>query len=123
MDSPDVTTVSPTTRSRLINGSELFLAAVDGRSREARRYRDVFAGLVAHLGGEDHAGVARLHLAKRATALVVWCELAEAALATGSDLDVATFTTATNNTLIFWRRWSVSDETATTDILFGSTTV
>ncbi len=83
-------------RSKLSNGGGLFLADVDGRSREARRYRDVFADLVSHLGGQDYASESRKHLAKRATALIVWCEVIEAKLAAGEDLDVAPYTTATN---------------------------
>ena len=95
-DSTAITTPSPTTRSRLTNGRDLFLGEVDGRSREARRYRDVYAGLVAHLGGEDHASETKRHLAKRAAALIVWCEVEEAKLATGEMLDVQVYTTAVN---------------------------
>ena len=81
IDSTVDTGVRPTARSRLTNGRELFLGEVDGRSREARRYRDVYAGLVAHLGGADVVTEPRRHLAKRASALVVWCEVEEAKLA------------------------------------------
>ncbi len=95
-DSTAVATPSPTTRSRLTNGNDLFLGEVDGRSREARRYRDVYSGLVAHLGGADIVTEPRRHLAKRASALVVWCEVEEAKLATSADLDIATYTTAIN---------------------------
>lgn len=95
-DSATVAEPSPTTRSRLTNGRELFLADVDGRSREARRYRDVYAGLMQHLGGEDHASEAKRHLAKRAAALIVWAEREEARLAQGEPLDVAGYTTAIN---------------------------
>ena len=95
-DSTTVATPSPTTRSRVSNGRELFLGEVDGRSREARRYRDVYAGLVAHLGGADVVTEPRRHLAKRASALVVWAEMEEARLATGEVLDVQTYTTAVN---------------------------
>ena len=84
-------------RSRLTNGRELFLGEVDERSREARRYRDVYAGLVAHLGGDDVVTDPRRHLAKRASALVVWCEVEESKLATSDDdLDIGTYTTAIN---------------------------
>ncbi len=96
MGSATVTAAKPTARSRVSNGRELFLADVDGRSREARRYRDVFAALLAHLGGEDHASETKRHLAKRASALIVWCEVEEAQLATGETLDVQTYTTAVN---------------------------
>ena len=90
-DSTTVATPPPTTRSRVSNGRELFLGEVDGRSREARRFRDVYAGLVAHLGGEDHASEVKRHLAKRASALIVWSEVEEA-----KTLDVQTYTTAVN---------------------------
>ena len=95
-DSTAVATPSPTTRSRLTNGRDLFLGEVDGRSREARRYRDVYAGLVAHLGGDDVVTEPRRHLAKRASALIVWAEVEEANLATGETLDVQTYVTAVN---------------------------
>ncbi len=96
VDSAAVTAPSPTTRSRLTNGRELFLADVDGRSREARRYRDVYAALIAHLGGEAHASETKCHLAKRASALIIWAEMEEARLATDEALDVQTYTTAVN---------------------------
>ncbi len=95
-DSAVNTAPSPTSRSRLTNGRELFLADVDGRSREARRYRDIYIALVAHLGGKEHASETKRHLAKRASALIVWCEVEEARLATGETLDVQTYTTAVN---------------------------
>ncbi len=94
--SATVAAPSPTTRSRLTNGRDLFLGDVDGRSREARRYRDVYAALVAHLGGAAHASETKCHLAKRASALIVWAEVEEAKLATGAELDVQTYTTAVN---------------------------
>ena len=94
--SATVTVPKPTARSRISNGKELFLADVDGRSREARRYRDVYLALVAHLGGEAHASETKRHLAKRASALIVWAEIEEARLATGETLDVQTYTTAVN---------------------------
>ncbi|MEQ9010079.1 hypothetical protein [Algiphilus sp.] len=84
-------------KSRLSNGADLFLAEVDGRSREARRYRDVYGDLLQHLGGADHASEARKHLAKRACALIVWCETVEAKLAAGEELEVGPYTTAINS--------------------------
>ena len=96
MSSVNVTASKPTGRSRVSNGRDLFLADVDGRGREARRYRDVYVALVAHLGGDDVVTEPRRHLAKRASALVVWCEVEEAKLATGETLDVQIYTTAVN---------------------------
>ena len=95
-DSTTETGVKLTARSRVSNGRELFLGDVDGRSREARRYRDVYASLIAHLGGDDIVTEPRRHLAKRASALVVWCETEEAKLAAADDLDIGTYTTAIN---------------------------
>ena len=102
IDSPDIATNSPptraaSTRSRVSNGADLFIAPADGRSREARRFRDVFGDMLAHLGGDDRVSEPRRHLAKRATALIVWCETVEARLAAGEELDVAPYTTAINS--------------------------
>jgi hypothetical protein len=57
-----------------------FLDFVDARSREARRYIDVLDGLLEHLGGAETAGQVRLHLARRASALITWAESQEARL-------------------------------------------
>lgn len=93
-DRPPVTAKSA--RSRVSNGADMFIAQADGRSREARRFRDVFADMLVHLGG-DNTSEPRRHLAKRATALIVWCETVEARLAAGEELDVAPYTTAINS--------------------------
>lgn len=70
----------PHGRARVTNGSEL-LVGIDGRSRPARRYRDVLDALLAQLGREPTE--ADLILARRAAHLVVWCEAEDAALARG----------------------------------------
>lgn len=85
------------TRSRLSNGADMFLAQADGRSREARRFKDVFGDLIIHLGGDGHVSEARRHLAKRATALIVWCETVESKLAAGEELDIGPYTTGINS--------------------------
>ena len=41
---------APTTRSRVTNGRQL-LANIDGRSAEARRYRDIVMSFADDLGG------------------------------------------------------------------------
>lgn len=83
-------------RSRVTNGAELFLAHIDGRSREARRFRDIYQAFVAHLGGEEWITETRRHLAKRASALATWCEVEEAKLAMGGELDITAYTTSVN---------------------------
>jgi hypothetical protein len=87
---------SPTSRSAIANGSTLWIDGVDGRSREARRFRDVYGDLVVHLGGSDYATEPQKHLARRAAALVVWAEMAETRLAAEGELDVQSYTTTAN---------------------------
>jgi hypothetical protein len=84
----------PQAKSRISNGSAVFLEGVDGRSVLARRYRDIFASLVSDMGHDPSE--AQNLIARRASTLAVWCELAEAGMAKGDDLDIAEFTTATN---------------------------
>ncbi|MFC7699638.1 hypothetical protein ACFQX9_23420 [Bradyrhizobium sp. GCM10028915] len=71
------------------------LEGVDGRSAPARRYRDVLAELISDLGG-DPSG-AQSAIARRASALCVVCEQAEAEMVAGGVLDLAEFTTAANS--------------------------
>lgn len=59
-----------------------------------RRYKEILAQLVADMGGDPSE--AKSIIARRASTLAVWCEQAEADMANGEDLDVATFTTAAN---------------------------
>jgi hypothetical protein len=68
---------------------------VDGRSAVARRYRDVLNELISDLGG-DPSG-AQSAIARRAAALCVVCEQAEAEMVAGGVLDLAEFTTAANS--------------------------
>jgi hypothetical protein len=82
------------TRSRVSNGSAV-LEGVDGRSAVARRYRDVLNELISDLGG-DPSG-AQSAIARRASALCVVCEQAEAEMVAGGALDLAEFTTAANS--------------------------
>jgi hypothetical protein len=71
------------------------LEGVDGRSAAARRYRDVLNELISDLGG-DPSG-AQSAIARRAAALCVVCEQAEAEMVAGGELDLAAFTTAANS--------------------------
>src|ERR1700737_3068371 len=82
------------TRSRVSNGSAV-LDNVDGRSAVARRYRDVLNELISDLGG--HPSGAQSPIARRAAALCVVCEQAEAEMVAGGVLDLAEFTTASNS--------------------------
>lgn len=83
-------------RSRVGSGQALFLdRAVDERSGIAKRFREVFAQIVADIGGDPSE--AQIQIARRAATLAVWAESLEAKLAMGADLDVATYTTASNS--------------------------
>lgn len=74
----------------------LLLGYPDGRSMEAKRWRDLYLGLLSDLGGNTNASVAQDQLARRASALAVMCEVAEAQLARGDPFDTAHYLTAAN---------------------------
>jgi hypothetical protein len=83
---------TPTSRSRITNGTKL-LPDVDGRLLWARRYRDVYAALVADAGGDDMVSEAAKAIMRRAATLATELERREAAFATagcasGDDLDM-----------------------------------
>lgn len=88
---------SPTQRTRIGNGKQLFLTenAVDERSAPARRFREVFAQIISDIGGDPSE--AQVQIARRAASLCVWAESAEAELAKGNAIDIASFTTAANS--------------------------
>ena len=79
---------SKTTRSAIANGSRLHVVEVDGRSAEARRFRDIFAEIVSDLGGSDTLSEAQRQLARRATLMSVQAELMEADSLIGKPLDL-----------------------------------
>lgn len=70
------------------------LAGVDMRTSGGRRFKELCADLVDHLG--DDTTAPQFAIIRRAAALAVWCEQAEADQAQGKELDVAAYTTATN---------------------------
>lgn len=70
------------------------LRRVDGRTIIARRYREVVERLLSELGPNPTA--AQEQLARRAATIMLWCEQRESEAATGVDIDMATFVTATN---------------------------
>jgi hypothetical protein len=64
-------------RSAISNGSSL-LADVDHRSAWMRRLRDLIAGHVSDLGGEDALSAAEVALIRRASMMTLQLELMEA---------------------------------------------
>jgi hypothetical protein len=78
----------PKGRARVSNHTDL-LDNIDGRSRMARRYRDIAAALVADAGGIERCSEARLQLIRRFAALSVQAEQLESRLANGEEIDLA----------------------------------
>lgn len=77
-DSQDVTALPPTQRSRVSNGSALFVdGAIDHRTRWARRFRDLISDHVSDMGGPAEVSVAEQSLVRRAATLEVELERME----------------------------------------------
>lgn len=71
----------PTARSRVTNGKRLHAGGVDGRSRQARRWRDHFRSYLAQTGGRHP------DLCRALASLLVQRELLDARLASGESVD------------------------------------
>lgn len=82
---------SAANRSRVTNGRGLFVEAIDGRSREARRFRDVLGEIVSDLGGPDTLSEGQRQMARRAAMLSVQCEVMEGHAVAGKAIDLETF--------------------------------
>ena len=93
---PNEVPVLPYSRSRVANGSSLFLPGVDGRSAIARRFRDIFNAIISDLGGPDAVTEGQTQLCRRAAALSVACEQIEVELAAGNEVPLSGLITATN---------------------------
>lgn len=84
-------------RSRVSNGSKL-LAKVDGRSADARRYRDLVISFADDLGGVDKLTEAEKALCRQAAASIVAAERVQAEIVAGRDVDLEQLTRLTNVT-------------------------
>lgn len=82
-------------RSRVSNGSSSLLWA-DGRSAEARRYRDLVESFEGDFGGRRDLTEATRQLIRRASMLALRCEIMETAAANGHPFDDAVYVTACN---------------------------
>ena len=78
-------------RTAVSNGTKLLPGQVDGRSRFARRYRDLIQDMSGDLGGADRLSTLQHQLIRRAAALATRCEMAEADLAAGRAIDSERF--------------------------------
>jgi hypothetical protein len=84
------------TRSRISNGKDL-LAGIDQRTATFRRYRDLIEAIVADQGGNDQCSESRKQLIRRFAACSVLAEQAEARLAAGEEIDIATHALLTSS--------------------------
>jgi hypothetical protein len=82
-------------RSRVTNGSKM-IAGVDGRSADARRYRDLAMSFADDLGGAAVLTEAQRALVFQAAALVVQSEALNGAMIRGESVDVEQQTRVAN---------------------------
>lgn len=97
---PEVSTSSsakkPTARSRITNGKEL-LANIDGRSTEARRYRDLCFSFSDDCGGAASLTEAQRALVRSAAALSIQSEKLQGAMIRGEDVSDEQMTRVANS--------------------------
>lgn len=74
-------------RSAVSNGTVL-LPEIDGRTKLARRFKDIVSQITADQGGEDRIAEARLQLIRRFGAVSVLCEEMEARMAQGEAISI-----------------------------------
>jgi hypothetical protein len=82
-------------RSRVTNGSKL-IAGVDGRTAEARRFKDVATSLADDLGGAAALTEAQRALVKQAASLVVQSESLQGAMIRGEAISDEQMTRVAN---------------------------
>ena len=85
-----------TTRAAVSNGSRLHAKGIDGRTRDARRFRDLVASFSENLGGEADLSEADKALVRNAAALAVKAERMQAAIVKGEDVDLEGLTRLSN---------------------------
>lgn len=78
--------ISTSNRSAVTNGTQM-LQGIDGRSPEARRYRDLCREYIAELGGDQSVTEARRALVRQAAGVAVAAEQMQAKIVRGEDID------------------------------------
>jgi hypothetical protein len=86
------------TRSRLTNHRDL-TPGLDGRSPEARRFRDLVRAFVRDMGGVERCSEVKLGLARRLAAASVLVETMETKVVTGEPIDVSEFCNLASTTV------------------------
>jgi hypothetical protein len=87
----------PSTRNAVTNGSRLHRRGVDGRTRDARRFRDLFESFAESLGGEVRLSEADRALARTAASLTVKSEAMQAEVAKGGEVDAEQLVRVSNS--------------------------
>jgi hypothetical protein len=82
-------------RSRVTNGSKL-VAGLDGRSAQARRYRDLIISYSDDLGGADRITEAQRTLIGQAATLQIQSERVQAAVLRGEQINLEQLTRLAN---------------------------
>ena len=96
-------------RSRVTNGSKM-VAGLDGRSAEARRYRDLVISYADDLGGTDKLTEAQRTLIAQAATLQVESERVQASVLRGELVDVEQLTRLANATMRILSRLGLKRE-------------
>jgi hypothetical protein len=94
-ESPAMAARPLTVRSALTN-DPLKLRGIDGRSVDARRYRDVAIALADDLGGQDKLNESSKILVRQAAALTVQVEGLQSKIVAGGAIDLEQLTRLSN---------------------------
>jgi hypothetical protein len=85
------------TRASVSNGTRMYPKGVDGRSAEARRFKDLVSSFAAGLGGEGALTEAERALIRIAASLAVQSERLQAALVAGREVNSQEMTRLANS--------------------------
>lgn len=83
-------------RSKVSNGTRLFVEPLDGRTSAGRRFKDLVADFAGDLGGRDRLSEGQKQLIRRASLISTICEKAEAEAVQERPFDVAEYAVLTN---------------------------
>ena len=95
LDSPATESRPLKLRSRVTNGSKM-IAGLDGRTAEARRYRDLCLSLADDCGGAANLSEAQRALVRQAAAMIVQSEKLQGAILRGEIIDCEQLTRLAN---------------------------
>jgi hypothetical protein len=87
----------PSTRNAVSNGSRLHRRGIDGRTRDAKRFRDLFESFASSLGGEERLSEADRALTRMAATLTVKSETMQASIAAGGEVDAEQLVRVSNS--------------------------